>query len=815
MEYQSFIKSAEVDITKASKILKQYLMIKRQNADSIVFFRLGDFYETYFEDAEVLSKVCGVLLTKRKFTELGDVLMAGVPHNSAEIYIGKLTNEKYKVSIVEQIQKKEDVKKGDIIKREVVRTYSSGTLIDESFLNSKENNFLASVLKDLKSADRYGLAYADISTGEFFITEGNLDEILCELSKINPSELLLKIKSREIKPFCSVPEKEADIDEIISKKYHNTLVPQDFYSLEFNDENLAEYKLGLKCANSIINYAKETQKSFMPKLDVVRKYSISSHLIMNDRTRENLELNRNSHDKKKYGSIFWALDKCKTPMGKRLLASFLNEPLYNIEEIEKRLDGVEELILDGKKTKMLAELLGNLADISRLSSKLSNGTVSPKELLAIKASLKIMEEFNKLSNSFKSKILKNAPKSEILVGFREIIERTITDEPSNNIRVGGIIKDGANGALDALRAEISAIENEILKHENELILKTGIKKLKINYAKNTGYTADIPITSAKAFKNTICDCTTRQKTVSFEKFATLKLSNLEEKILSLKLKSYELEFDTYSKLREYSKEITESLREFSADVALKDVLLSFAESAVEGNYTRPKFTNSFKFRMKNGVHPVLTALLSRQNVSIDPLDADFHDGEKIKILTGANMIGKSTYLRQLAAITVMAQAGSFVPCELYEASLTDKIYARMGSFDDTLENNSAFMCEMLDVAEILRNSTSKSLILLDETGVSTSYKEGISISCGIIKYISEKIGAKTVLATHFQGLGVLETEAKNVKNYRLVTKNENGKLQRCLKLGVCTESLGFDAAKKALLPPLVLSRAKEFWQKLE
>ncbi|MCX4275674.1 MAG: DNA mismatch repair protein MutS [Candidatus Gastranaerophilales bacterium] len=815
MEYQSFIKSAEVDITKASKSLKQYLTIKRQNPDSIIFFRLGDFYETYFEDAEVLSKVCGVLLTKRKFTELGNVLMAGVPHTSADIYIGKLTNDKYKVSIVEQVQKKEDVKKGDIIKREVIRTYSPGTLIDESFLNSKENNFLASVLKDPKGNNKYGFSYADISTGEFFITEGNLDEILCELSKINPSELLLKLKPREIEPFRPVPEKEADIDEAVSKKYPNTIVSKEFYSLEFKDDSLLEYELGLKCANSIINYVKETQKSFMPKLDIIRKYGISSHLIMNERTRENLELNRNSHDKKKYGSVFWALDRCKTSMGKRLLASFLNEPLYNIDEIEKRLDGVEELISDRKSAEKLAELLEDLADISRLSSKLSNGTISPKELLAIKSSLKITEKFNKLSDSFKSPILKNAPETEVLEGYREIIERTIADEPSNNIRVGGIIKDGANGALDVLRAEIAVVENEILEYENELILQTGVKNLKINYAKNTGYTADIPILSSKAFRDNVSDCIMRQKTASFEKFTTSKLSNFEEKILSLKLKSYELEFDTYSKLREYSKELTEPLREFSADVALKDVLLSFANVASDGAYTRPKFTNCNELNIKNGVHPVLTALLSKQNVAIDALSAEFRLDNKIKILTGANMIGKSTYLRQLAAITIMAQAGSFVPCEDYKGALTDKIYARMGSFDDMLQNNSAFMCEMLDVAEILRNSTSKSLILLDETGVSTSYKDGISISYGIIKYISEKIGAKTVLATHFQELGILEKEAKNIKNYRLVMDNENENPKRRLELGVCTESLGFDAAKKAFLPPLVLTRAQEFRQKFE
>ena len=283
--------------------------------------------------------------------------------------------------------------------------------------------------------------------------------------------------------------------------------------------------------------------------------------------------------------------------------------------------------------------------------------------------------------------------------------------------------------------------------------------------------------------------------------------------MSLKLKSFELEYDTFLKLREYSKELTQPLRDFSFDVALKDVLVSFATSAIEGNYTRPSFVKSYKFKVEEGVHPALARLSAKDNTRIDPLDADFSEVEKIKILTGANMVGKSTYLRELAALVILAQAGSYVPCKGFEASLVDKIYARMGSFDDMLSNNSAFMCEMLDVAEVLRNSTPKSLILLDETGVSTSYKDGISISYGIIKYIANKIGAKTVLATHFQGLDVLSAEEKNVQNYRLVQNEENGKPKRRLELGVCTGSLGIHAAKLALLPPYVIERAQEFAQK--
>lgn len=810
MEYQNFIKSIDIDIEKAPKSLKQYLDIKRQNPDCIIFFRLGDFYETYFEDAIVLSKTCGILLTKRKFVELGEIPMAGVPHHNSDIYISKLTNEKYKVSIVEQIERKEDVKKGEILKREVIRTYTKGTLIDESFLDSKKNNFIVSILKE---NNKYGLSYADISTGEFFITEGMLDNILCELSKINPSEMLLKMKARNIEPMKAVPEKEADIDKIISEKHNYTLIGEDFYTLEFQNEDLLEYKTGLKCANSIINYVKKTQKSFTPKLDIIKKYNISNYLIMNQKTRENLELNKNLGDGKKTGSIFWALDECKTSMGKRLLAAFLNEPLYNIFEIEKRLDGVEELVKNPDKLKNLDNLLDNLSDTSRLSSKLSNGTISPKELLAIKNTLNIVENFEDITSKFNSKILQPNSKNEALIDFRNILEKSIKDEPSGNIRVGNIIKEGANGTLDAILGEISKLENKIKNYEEELIQITGIKNLKINYAKNTGYSIDLTILDGVKFKNAIENSTLKQKLSSVEKYTTKTLMEIEEKLLSLKLKSYEIEHDTFLKLREYAKELTEPLREFSADVALKDVILSFAKVSLEYGFKRPKFTNSFKYKVSNGAHPSLIKLLANKNIQVDRLDVNFDDLKRCKILTGANMIGKSTYLRQIAALIIMAQTGSFVPAEDFEANLIDKIYARMGASDNMLDGNSAFMCEMLDVAEILRNSTEHSLILLDETGKSTSYSDAMAVSYGVIKYITEKIKAKCAFATHFHDMAHLEDEIKSIANYCLVLKNENEKSERRLKTGVSTKSQGLNVAKQAHLPTYAIECAQNFEEK--
>lgn len=822
MEYQNFIKSKDVDINKVSKILAQYLTIKRQNPDSIIFFRLGDFYETYFEDAVILSKICSVLLTKRKFTEIGEIPMAGVPKTGVNIHIAKLIGEKYKVSIVEQVQTKEEVKKGDIIKREVIRTYSPGTLIDEEFLESSKNNFIASILEN---GSRYGFSYADISTGDFFITEGSLNEILCELSKVAPSELLLKPKTRQIEPFKVIPDNEPDICGEISSKYRYTLVNEDYYTDKTADNVLLEYPLGLKCANAIVNYAKFTQKNFMPKLDVIKKYSISSHLIMNSKTRENLELNRGSAKeagaRKKFGSIFWAVDNCKTPMGKRLLALWINEPLTNKNEIEKRYNAVDELILARDNRKKLREILGEIADISRLSSKLSNGTITPKELLSIKTSLGYLNEFYNTLKPFNSSLLKSTDGIENLLDFKEIIERTIKEEPGHNIRTGGIIKKGANGQLDKLLEEACRVENDILEYEKKLaetLENAGIrtKNLKISYAKNGGYSIEVQNQLVAGFLKALEGeegLITKQKLSQCEKFTTRRLMELEEKLLSLKLKAYDMEYDTFLKLREYAKELTEPIRAFSDDVSRVDVLCSFAEDACEFKFLRPKISDGEKYCAKNAKNPVLARLLTLQNKPISPMDVDFDDLKKIKILTGSNMSGKSTYLRQLGALIIMAQAGSFVPAEDFELSIIDKIFARMGSFDDTVNNSSAFMCEMQEMAELLRDSTQKSLILLDETGVSTSYIDGMAVSYGVIKYISEKIGAKTILATHFQALNILENEVKNVKNYRIVFDKNLPSGERRLETGVSTSSDGLNVAKSAGLPPYAIECSKNFKEK--
>ena len=501
-------------------------------------------------------------------------------------------------------------------------------------------------------------------------------------------------------------------------------------------------------------------------------------------------------------------------MGKRLLASFLNEPLYNINKINKRLDAVEEMILNQEKLEKLSKLLENLGDISRLSSKLSNGTIAPKELLSIKTTLAIIEDFIEISSSFKSEILKNTSECEVLLSFRDIIERTIKEEPAVGLRVGGIIKDGANGVLDSIRAEISMVMDKITCYEEELAGITNIKNLKITYAKNTGYSIDIPISSVKMFVNNIEDFTRKQKLSSVEKFTTKKLAELEEKILSLRLKSYELEFDIYSKLKEYAKELVQPLRDFSYEVSVKDVMASFATLALKEGFVRPKFCSEYKYMLKEGINPVLMQLCTSLNAPYDKMDADFNEDVKIKILTGANMSGKSTYLREIAALTVLAQSGSFLPCKAFEANIVDKIFVRMGSSDDMLNSNSAFMCEMLDIAEILRNATPKSLILLDETGKSTSYRDGISISYGIIKFIEKEVGAKTVLATHFHDLSMLENEGQFIKNYRLVMDEKNGKLQRRLELGFLTDSFGLHAAMKANLPLQVIERAENFSQKI-
>lgn len=798
MEYQNFIKSSDVDIEKATNVMKQYLLLKKENSCSILFFRLGDFFETYFEDAFIFSKTANVTLTKRKFSNIGEVLMAGVPHTKVEVYVQKLVEAGFKVAITEQ---KGEPKKGEIVKREVVRVYSKGTLIEEEFLEGGVNNFMASVLKE---DDRYGLSYSDVSTGEFFVTSGNFEEIKCELSKINPVELLLKAKPRETGPYEVISEAEPDIEEEIYENFSFTLLGEESFSEEIAFEGVMG--LELKCVNSIINYTKNAQKKLMTKLNKIKKYSIQSKLIMNAKTRENIELNRNLHDKKRYASIVSSVDFTKTLMGKRLLRAWVCAPLLDEAKINERLDGVEELVLAPDKLNGLKEILDGISDTFRLSSKLSNGTILPKEFINVKNALRVTEKFNLICSGFNSPILKRNFESETLLDFAEIIERTVSEDFCCNLKTGGIIKQGANGLLDSLRGEINGLENEVSIYENELKNLCGAKNLKISVSKNVCYSIEVPISALKTFKDKLPDAFCVQKRANFERYTTERLKTIEEKISALKLKSFEIEHDMFLKLREYAKEMTEALREFSLDVATVDVICSFASCALKFNGVRPKFNSGGTFKVEEGLNPVLMALGGKVN----PADIFYDENEKTKILTGANMSGKSTYLREQAALVILAQAGAFVPCKSYEAPLIDRIFVRMGSPDDTVAGDSAFMCEMKEIAEILKNSTSKSLILLDETGKSTSFKEGCAIAFGVVKYITEKIGAKTALATHFHNLCEACGKICGVKNYKFTIEETPEGIVRKLEKGSLKESYGLETAKVAGVPEDVLKYAESF-----
>lgn len=780
------------ELLNISKIIKQYLDIKLKNLDSIVLFRIGEFYETYFEDAITLSKVCEVLLTKKDVGASKIVPMAGIPVSALDLYIKKLVTNRYKVALCEQDPEKK-CKETGLLKRRVVRKFSPGTLCDSEFLDSESNNYIGAIFQKEKE---FGFSYCDISTGEFFITQGGCLEILSEISKLGPSELLAPIKSRELVAFQVVQEEEADLDKEITSKHTPTLVPRSYFTNNLINCEFIEYELGNRCANAILAYVNETQQEYAPKLGSVCGYDIYEYLLLDENTRKNLELIKNSNDSKKYGSFFWAIDKTKTPMGKRLLQKWILQPLRNIEKIKERQDAVLELIKNKTAREALNTKLGECYDISRICAKISNNTISPRDFLALRDTFLNIEALKKVLGKCKSPFLNFIKDDyEELVDFSDILKRTISDEAVGGIKDGNIIKAGVSGELDYARLQIDTHQGWLKEFESTE--KQNIKSLKLVYNKTLGYFIEVPISQVKSvpknykIKQTLSNC---------NRYTTDELKECEEKINLLTLKANDIEYEVFTKLREYSKSLVDGIRSFSYNLAQLDVLYSFCECATEDNFSKPELRENSVFEITNGRHPSAEKFCGK----FIPNDLKF-ESKGFILLTGPNMVGKSTYLKQNALIAILAHMGSFIPAECGQISLLDRIFTRMGSVDDIINNNSTFMVEMLDTANILNNATSKSLILLDELGKNTSVQDGIAIARAVSEYIIENIGAKTIFATHFHKLSELEEKYSNVENYMI-----GADFSRKVEKGVLNKSYGINIAKMAGLPKKVIEDAEKY-----
>ena len=814
--------SKNIDREKLTPMFKQYMAVKDKNPDVILFYRLGDFYETFMEDALITSKVLEITLTARDGGACGKIAMAGIPVKAVQNYLQRLLAAGYKVAICEQMEDPATAK--GLVAREVTRTISAGTIVEQEYLDANKNNYLAAVLID-ENKNKFALAYADITTGEFKITQSDLKNLNAELVRIEPAEILCKTKKQEIKAFQIVPELIADVPKEIRENYNCTKLDDsdfDFQNAQnvikeiFNVDSLEgfgypDYKFALCAAGALLGYVKASQQSNISKFEAIRPYSIENFMALDLNAQRGLELTSTIRENTYKGSLLSAINKTSTPMGARLLRSWLKQPLLDVNEINKRLDGVSEL-LENPKTRMgLVSTLDKVYDIERLATKISNNSVNARDYVALKDSLYRIPEINELLIETKSEFLsafKNERKS--LAEFANIIERTIVDEPPVTIKEGGIIKRGVSSELDYQRNLLSNGENWLKDFEQREKERTKISTLKVGYSRVFGYFIEVTHANTSMVP---ADYVRKQTLTNAERYITQELKAHEDDVLNAQSKTLAIEYNMFCDFREYSKEFVSELRLLAYELSVLDVLLSFANCAAQNNYTRPIVDNSDDLIIKDGRHPVIEQLLPLgEYVPNDVyIEADQKDQSiaQFIILTGPNMAGKSTYMRQNALISIMAQMGSFVPASYAKIGIIDKIFTRIGASDDLSTGQSTFMVEMLETANILNFATEKSLILLDEIGRGTSTYDGVAIAWSVCEFLATKIKARTIFATHYHELNIMADKFPQIKNYKVTVNEENNEIEFLRKVveGSTSRSYGIQVAKMAGLPNTVVNRA--------
>ena len=823
------INSWEVNPEDTTPVMQQYLEIKKENPEILLWYRLGDFYETFFEDALIMSKELELTLTGRDAgPKLGRVPLAGIPAKAADAYLEKLVHKNYKVAICDQLEDPKFAK--GLVKRGVTRIITAGTLTESNLLNQNSNNYICAIFKNEKQ-DIFGFAYTDISTGDFKVTQANLNLIMAELARISPSEIVAPGLKQDIKPFQIVPDEVIDLPEEITKKYNCSKIPASVFETNFAENNLktvfktqslesfgySKYKTGFRAAGALLAYVWETLKGNMPKFERIESYELSEYMILDSSTRKNLELVETLREKNKYGSLLWAVDRTKTNMGARLIRNWICQPLKNVNEILVRQNSVSELIEKEQIRFSLGELFERIYDIQRLSTRMSNGSAGPKDFVSLKLSLSVLPEIFEVTSGLEFDIFENIrPYNELIQDFVSMIDNTIVENPPVLLKDGGIIKERVSGELDYFRDLLSGGEEWLKNFEETEKERTGIKNLKVGYNKVFGYYIEV----TNSFLNQVPDSYVRKQTLTgAERFITDELKKHEDDVLSAKFKSAELEYKLFNDFREYSKEYVSKIREIAECIANADVLNSLAEIAVENNYCKPEIDDSDDLFVKNGRHPVLEKILPLgEYVSNDlELKSNSVDTTQFMILTGPNMAGKSTYMRQNALIVILAQIGSWVPADYAKIGVVDKIFTRVGASDDLTLGQSTFMVEMIETSFILNSATSKSFILLDEIGRGTSTYDGVAIAWSVAEYIATKIKARCIFATHYHELNVMTKTYPQIKNYRITIAEQNGEIEFLRKIvpGGASKSYGIQVAKMAGLPVAVIKRSEDLMLKMQ
>ena len=824
----NLINTADIKVEELTPAMQEYIKIKHQHPDKILLYRLGDFYETFFEDAVIMSKELELTLTGREQGKFGRIPLAGIPVKAVNNYLEKLVAKNYKVIICDQLEDPKQAK--GLVKRGVTRIITSGTLTESDFLQQNSNNYICALFKDIKS-DIYGFSYADISTGEFKVTQAPLNLILAELTRINPAEVIGPAIRGEIKPFQIVPEEKLDLPEQITRSYNCSKIPESVFDENFAENNLKavfnaqsleafgyqRYKLGFRAAGALLAYVWETLKENVPKFERIEPYELSEFMIIDGSTRKNLELTETLREKGRFGSLIWSIDKTKTNMGARLLKNWICQPLKRVQDIMSRQNAISEIVEKSEIRNEISNILEKIYDIQRLSTRLSNASANPKDFLSLKASLCMLPELlsvtAKLNHNPLESILQYQDDME---NFAQLIDRTIADDAPMIIKEGGIIKEGVSGELDYFRELLTGGETWIRQFEEQERERTGIKTLKVGYNKVFGYFIEI----SNSYKNQVPNTYIRKQTLTTgERYITEELKKHEDDVLSARFKSTELEYKLFTDFREYSKEFVSKIREIADCIAKLDVYTGLAQAAIENNYCKPIIDESGDFIVKNGRHPVLEKILPLgEYVANDiELKCNSTDTTQFMILTGPNMAGKSTYMRQNALIALLAQIGSWVPADFAKIGVIDKIFTRVGASDDLTLGQSTFMVEMIETAYILNAATDRSLILLDEIGRGTSTYDGVAIAWSVAEYIATKIKARCIFATHYHELNVMTNTYPQIKNYRITVSEENGEIEFLRKIvqGGASKSYGIQVAKMAGLPNAVIKRSEDLMVKMQ
>ncbi len=802
-----------------SPMMQQYVATKEEHKDCILFYRLGDFYEMFFEDAKLVSKELELTLTGKDCGLEERAPMCGVPYHAAENYINKLVSKGYKVAIGEQVEDPKTAK--GLVKREVVRIVTPGTNINSQTLDEKKNNYIMSIVY---FGDIYGISTADLSTGDFYVTEvDSLRSLLDEINKFMPAEIICNnsfsvsgVDIDDIKTRLGIPLFALDdwyFDDDTCKRCLLT----HFKSQSIEGLGLIDYSAAIVSSGSLMLYFQETQKNALSQLTRITTYNTGKYMIIDTSTRRNLELTETLREKQKRGSLLWILDKTKTAMGGRLLRSYIEQPLIDKTEIIARQQVIEKLNSSMISREELREYLNPIYDLERIISRIASRSAGPRDLVAFKNSLMMLPHIKVLLNEFDAPLM-NEIKSELdtLEDIAKLIDDAIVEEPPLALKDGGLIKDGYNEEIDRLRSAKTEGKTWLMNLEAEERERTGVKTLKIKYNKVFGYCIEITNTYKDQFEIP-ADYTRKQTLTNAERYITPKLKELEDLILGAEDRLFSLEYDIFSTLREEIVEHIERIQQTAKAIAKIDVFASLAYVADKNNFIRPRINEKGIIDIKGGRHPVVEKMINNDMFVANDTFLD-NAQNRISIITGPNMAGKSTYMRQTALIVLMAQIGSFVPAESANIGICDRIFTRVGASDDLASGQSTFMVEMTEVANILRNATRDSLLILDEIGRGTSTFDGLSIAWAVVEHISNTklLGAKTLFATHYHELTELEGTLNGVNNYCIAVKEKGDDIVFLRKIvkGGADKSYGIQVAKLAGVPETVIERAKELAEEL-